>query len=114
MIAIKTEGLTKRYQDLVAVDHLDLEIRQGELFSLLGMNGAGKSTTIKMLTCLTEPTEGRAFVGGSSVTGEEWAVKAKIGVAPQETAVAQNLSVRENLELMCGLYGLGKAVARER
>ncbi len=114
MTAIKTEGLTKKYKDLIAVDHLDLEIEQGELFSLLGVNGAGKSTTIKMLSCLTKPTDGDASVGGHSIVHEQWAAKRLIGVSPQETAVAPNLSVKENLELMCGIHGLSKVQSRAK
>ena len=108
MYAIKTINLTKKYKDLVAVDNLNLQISKGELFSLLGVNGAGKTTTIKMLSCLTKPTSGDALVGGSSVTNEEINVKKVIGVSPQETAVAPNLSVKENLELMCGIHGFSK------
>ncbi len=103
---IRTENLTKRYGDAIAVDRLNLKIEQGELFSLLGVNGAGKSTTVKMLSCLIRPTGGEAFVGGYSTVREQWQVKRLIGVSPQETAVAPALSVRENLELMCGIYGL--------
>ncbi len=105
MQAIQTHSLTKRYKDLTAVDALELDIRQGELFSLLGVNGAGKTTAIKMLSCLTPPTSGDALVGGHSVTREPEQVKRLIGVSPQETAVAPNLSVRENLELICGIHG---------
>ncbi len=108
MQAIKTIELVKRYKNITAVDKLDLEIRQGELFSLLGVNGAGKTTTIKMLSCLTKSTEGDAIVGGYSVTKESKQVKRLIGVSPQETAVAPNLSVKENLELICGIYGFSK------
>ena len=108
MQAIKTTGLVKRYKNITAVDRLDLEIQEGELFSLLGVNGAGKTTTIKMLSCLTQPTEGDAFVGGFSVVGEAKQIKRLIGVSPQETAVAPGLSVKENLELMCGIYGFTK------
>ena len=108
MQAIKTTNLTKRYKNLTAVDRLDLEIRQGELFALLGVNGAGKTTAIKMLSGLTRPTEGDALVGGHSVTEEAGRVKALIGVSPQETAVAPNLSVKENLELICGIHGLSR------
>ena len=114
MQAIKTTALVKRYKDLVAVDQLDLEVRQGELFSLLGVNGAGKTPTIKMLSCLTRPTGGDAFVGGYSVTKEPERVKMLIGVSPQETAVAPNLSVTENLELICGIHGFSKEKTRER
>ena len=108
MQAIKTTALVKRYKSLTAVDKLDLEIRQGELFALLGVNGAGKTTAIKMLSCLTKPTEGDALVGGYSVIEEPEQVKGMIGVSPQETAVAPNLSVKENLELICGIHGFSK------
>ena len=108
MEAIKTVDLTKRYKALTAVDKLNLEIRKGELFCLLGVNGAGKTTVIKMLSCLTKPTSGDAFVEGHSITGDELQVKSRIGVSPQETAVAPNLSVKENLELMCGIHGFSK------
>ena len=108
MIAIQANDLVKRYKNLTAVDHLNLEIRQGELFSLLGVNGAGKTTAIKMLTCLAKPTEGDAFVGGYSVRNEFAQVKQLIGVSPQETAVAPNLTVEENLELICGIHGFSK------
>lgn len=108
MQAIKTMALVKQYKNLTAVDKLDLEIQQGELFSLLGVNGAGKTTTIKMLTCLTKPTDGDAVVGGFSISKDAEQVKRLIGVSPQETAVAPNLSVKENLELICGIHGFSK------
>ena len=108
MQAIKTIELVKQYKNITAVDKLDLEIREGELFSLLGVNGAGKTTTIKMLSCLTKPTDGDAIVGGHSITKESEQVKRLIGVSPQETAVAPNLSVEENLELICGIHGFSK------
>ncbi|MBO5287250.1 MAG: ABC transporter ATP-binding protein [Clostridia bacterium] len=108
MQAIKTIELVKKYKKITAVDKLNLEIRQGELFSLLGVNGAGKTTTIKMLSCLTRPTDGDAVVGGCSITKESKQVKQLIGVSPQETAIAPNLSVKENLELICGIHGFSK------
>ena len=108
MQAIKTTGLVKRYKQLTAVDNLSLEIQQGELFSLLGVNGAGKTTAIKLLSCLTRPSGGDALVGGYSITGEPEQVKQLIGVSPQETAVAPNLSVKENLELICGIHGFSR------
>ena len=108
MNAIETMELVKQYKNVIAVDRLHLEIEQGELFSLLGVNGAGKTTTIKMLSCLIKPTSGDASVGGYSITKEPEQVKRLIGVSPQETAVAPNLSVRENLELICGIYGFSK------
>ena len=108
MYSINATGLVKRYKDITAVDKLNLEIGEGEFFSLLGVNGAGKTTTVKILSCLAKPTEGDAFVGGYSVTSEPERVKALIGVSPQETAVAPNLSVRENLALICGIHGFSK------
>ena len=114
MQAIKTTLLTKQYKNLTAVDKLDLEIEQGELFALLGVNGAGKTTTIKMLSCLTKPTSGDAIVGGYSIINEPELVKRLIGVSPQETAVAPNLSVKENLELICGIHGFSKEKTKEK
>ena len=108
MESIKTNALTKRYKDVIAVDNLNLQIEQGELFSLLGVNGAGKTTTIKMLSCLIKPTSGDALVGGNSITNDALCVKGMIGVSPQETAVAPNLSVEENLKLICGIFGFTK------
>ena len=108
MYALHSTGLVKQYKDLTAVDALSLKIRQGELYSLLGVNGAGKTTAIKMLSCLTKPTRGDAFVGGHSIVTEPDQVKRLIGVSPQETAVAQSLSVLENLELICGIHGFSK------
>ena len=114
MQAIKTMALVKQYKNLTAVDGVDLEIRKGELFSLLGVNGAGKTTVIRMLSCLTKPTRGDAIVGGYSVTKEPERVKRLIGVSPQETAVAPNLSVKENLELICGIHGFSKDKTKAR
>ena len=114
MQAIKTIELVKRYMNITAVDKLNLEIQQGELFSLLGVNGAGKTTTIKMLSCLTRPTSGEAIVGGYSITKEPERVKKLIGVSPQETAVAPNLTVKENLELICGIHGFSKEKTKSK
>lgn len=108
MNAIKIESLTKKYKDVVAVDGLSLSIEEGELFSLLGVNGAGKTTTIKMLSCLTEATDGDAYLLGKSIRREAAEVKSLIAVSPQETAVAPALTVRENLELICGVHGFSR------
>lgn len=108
MNAIKTEHLTKRYKDLTAVDSLDLTVEHGELLSLLGVNGAGKTTTMKMLSCILAPTSGNAFLNGHSIVSDAAGVKRLIGVSPQETAVALNLTVEENLKLMCGVHGFSK------
>ncbi len=108
MEAIVTKGLTKRYKDLTAVDHLDLSIRKGELFALLGVNGAGKTTTIRMLCGLVKPDEGDALILGHSVKTDLASVKQSIAVSPQETAVAANLTVEENLSLICSICGSTK------
>lgn len=114
MSAIETRDLTKRYGAKTAVSALNLSIDQGELFALLGVNGAGKTTTIKMLSCLTAPTSGDAFVLGNSIVTKPQAVKEKTNVSPQETAVAPNLSVTENLELIAEIYGSDRKTARAK
>ncbi len=114
MKAIKTEHLTKRYKSLTAVDRLDLSVEEGELFGLLGVNGAGKTTTVKMLTGLIQPTDGDAFILGKSIVKQAADVKKIIGVSPQETAVAPNLTVKENLQFICGIYGFSKKKTEER
>lgn len=111
---IRTEGLTKKYGHKTAVDGLTLSVRRGELFSLLGVNGAGKTTTIRMLSCLSAPTSGEAFVGGFSCTRQPEKVKGIIGISPQDTAVAERLTVEENLAFMAALYASDKGVCRER
>ncbi len=114
MDAIKTIGLTKKYKELVAVDNLNLTIKQGELFSLLGVNGAGKTTTIKILSCVTKPSSGDAFLDGKSIVSNTAEVKSVIGVSPQETAIALGLSVKENLELLCGVHGFSKEKRKDK
>ncbi len=114
MNAIQTVNLTKRFKDKTAVDSLNITIEQGELFALLGVNGAGKTTTIKMLTCLSKPTSGDATLLGASIISKPHAVKEKINVSPQETAVARNLSVRENLQLIAEVYGFDRKAARSK
>ena len=114
MTAIETKNLSKTYKATKAVEDLNLTIEKGELFALLGVNGAGKTTTIKMLSCLIRPSSGDAKLMGNSVVTAPIKVKEIINVSPQETAVAPNLSVRENLELMCGSYGYDSKTAREK
>ncbi len=105
MNAIEIVGLTKEYAGRRVVDALELTVPAGELFALLGVNGAGKSTTIKMLSCLTTPTAGDGLLMGRSVTKDSRRAKEILAVSPQETAVAPNLTAAENLELMAGIYG---------
>ncbi len=114
MNAIEIKALSKNYGAKCAVDVLSLDIKEGELFSLLGVNGAGKTTTIKMLSCLASPTSGDALLLGKSIVSEAGEVKKLIAVSPQETAVAPNLTVRENLMLMTGVHGFTKQEAKEK
>ena len=111
---IQTKALKKQYGVVTAVDGLELQIREGERFGLLGINGAGKSTTVKTLSGLTRPTSGEIFIGGYRLPEEGQKAKRLLGVSPQETAVAPNLSVRENLELLCGIYGLDRRETKQR
>ena len=97
MYAIKTEKLTKKYKEKTAVSNLDLKINEGEMYGLLGVNGAGKTTTMKMLTTLIMPTSGEAELLGHSIKTDRAAVKQIIGISPQESAAAMNLTARENL-----------------
>ncbi|MBO7449478.1 MAG: ATP-binding cassette domain-containing protein [Clostridiales bacterium] len=102
--AIRTENLVKQYKDKTAVDGLSLKVSEGELVALLGVNGAGKTTTVKMLTCLTKPSGGVAEVMGHDVLNDSEEVKRVVGVSPQDTSVAENLTVKENLEFMADIY----------
>ena len=114
MEAIRTERLTKSYGNVQAVRGIDLSVKKGELFALLGVNGAGKTTTIKMLTGLAVPSGGKAFVLGEDITKAGENVRRAIGISPQESAVAGNLTVFENLCFMAEIYGFSKAEAREK
>lgn len=105
---IETKHLTKKFGDFVAVDDLNLSIEKGELFSLLGLNGAGKTTTIKMLSCLILPTSGTATILNKDLLEDSQYIKQRINVSPQETAIARNLNVQENLEMIAGIYGISK------
>ncbi|MBN3526396.1 ATP-binding cassette domain-containing protein [Paenibacillus apiarius] len=113
MLAIKLNNLTKQYKDRTVVNSLDFSIEKGEFFALLGENGAGKTTLIKMLCCLLAPTNGDALVLGNSIRTNAEAVKRKINISPQETAVAPNLTIRENLELIAGIYGSSRGEAKK-
>ncbi|MDE6728033.1 MAG: ABC transporter ATP-binding protein [Oscillospiraceae bacterium] len=108
MYAVETEGLIKKYKTKTAVSGLDLAISEGEIYALLGVNGAGKTTTIRMLTCLSKPTGGKCFVCGKNCVSEMSEVKKIAGISPQDTAVAENLTIEENLRLICGIYEYSK------
>ncbi len=104
MYSIETKNLTKKYKDKIAVNHMNLQIKEGELFALLGVNGAGKTTTIKMLSGLILPTEGSITIENMNMKKDTLKIKEILNVSPQETAIAPNLSVKENLEFMAGVY----------
>lgn len=110
---IEVKNLTKKYGDKTAVDNISLSVKKGEIFALLGVNGAGKTTTIRMLSCLSKADSGEAFINGHSCITESDKVKSIIGISPQETSVAEKLTVRENLEFMAQIYGLEKSRADE-
>ena len=112
--AIQVQDLHKNFGDVYAVRGVSFDVRAGEIFSLLGPNGAGKSTTLSMLSCLLEPTKGDALVMGHSILREQMAVKRAIGVVPQEIALYEDLSARENLNFLGKMYGLRSAALRQR
>ena len=113
MVAIKINNLTKEYKDVVAVNNLNLEIEEGELFSLLGVNGAGKTTTIKMLSTLVKPTKGDAFIYDYSINKNEDKIKELVDVSMQETSIARKLTVEENIEFYARLSGQTKEEVEE-
>ena len=104
MYSIEVKNLTKKFKDKIAVNDLNLNIKQGELFALLGVNGAGKTTTIKMLSSLILPTSGSIKILNMDMKNDVFKIKEILNVSPQETAIAPNLSVKENLEFMAGVY----------
>ena len=104
MYSIETKNLTKKYKDKLAVNKINLQIKEGELFALLGVNGAGKTTTIKMLSGLILPTEGDICIENMDMKKDIYKIKEILNVSPQETAIAPNLTVKENLEFMAGVY----------
>jgi len=111
---IVLENLSKNYGVKKAVDNINLTVKEGEMLSLLGVNGAGKSTTIKMLSCLTKPSGGTAMIDGRDVVKEQDRVKEIVGVSTQDTAIARNLTVEENLSFMAGIYLDPKAYDKKK
>lgn len=114
MVVVEAKKLTKKYKTKVAVDGINFKVESGELFALLGVNGAGKTTTIRMLSCLSTPTDGEAFVNVHNCVEEASLVKTEIGISTQDTAVAENLTVRENLEFIARVYGFDKEKVKAR
>lgn len=110
-MSIKIVNLTKKFGDLVAVDNVSLDIEDQQIFALLGLNGAGKTTLIKMLSCLIKPTSGDAFIFDKSILKKAQEIKQEINIAPQETSIAPNLTVFENLIFICQIYGFNKKEA---
>ena len=104
MFSIEIRGLTKKFKDKIAVNGINLQIKKGELFALLGINGAGKTTTIKMLSGLILPTSGDIKIENMNMKKDIFKIKEIINISPQETAIAPNLTVKENLEFMAGVY----------
>jgi ABC-2 type transport system ATP-binding protein len=111
---LEVQNLVKKFGDINAVDGVSFAIQAGEVFSLLGPNGAGKTTTISMLSCLLEPTSGDAIINGHSITQEALEVKRTIGIVPQEIALYEELSARENLIFWGQMYGLGGNALKTR
>jgi ABC-2 type transport system ATP-binding protein len=114
MAYINLRDIVKRYDSKLAVDNINLSIEKGEVFGLLGPNGAGKSTTIKMIMGLLRPNSGEITVDGKDIRKEELAIKRMMGLVPQDLAIYENLSARENMEYFARLYGLKGKVLKER
>lgn len=113
-IVIKAEGLTKRFGDFIATNHVSFEVREGEIFGFLGANGAGKTTAMRMLCGLSQPSEGRATVAGFDVATQYEQVKRHIGYMSQKFSLYDDLTVEENLVLYGGIYGIPKARVKEK
>lgn len=107
--AIELDKLRKEYSGRAVVKDISLTVEEDTLFALLGVNGAGKTTTIKMLTGLANPTSGDAMILGHSILTEREQIKTLVNLSPQETSIAPNLTVRENLEFIAGIYGMDSA-----
>ncbi|MCQ2515854.1 MAG: ABC transporter ATP-binding protein [Saccharofermentans sp.] len=110
---IKVENLVKRYKELIALDHLNLNIMEGEVFGLLGPNGSGKSTAINCMLSLLQYDGGEVTIMGKKMTPASYDIKSKIGVVPQDMAVYEELTVRENIDFFCGLYIKDKATRKQ-
>ena len=114
MNAIEIQHVSKAFGPVRALDDLTLSVREGELFALLGLNGAGKSTTIKILSGLVKPDAGETLLGGISMQKDPAGAKSVLAVSPQETAIGQNLTVRENLRFICGIHGFSREITEKK
>ena len=114
MYSIEVNNLTKKFGSFVSVDKINFKVKKGEIFGFLGANGAGKSTTIKMLCGILEPTDGDALVGGYSIKNEPDLVKLNIGYMSQRFSLYNDLAVEENIEFFGGVYGLDRDLLQER
>jgi len=112
--AIQAFSISRKFGNLLAVNSIDLSIKEGELFAMLGPNGAGKTTTIKMLCCLLRPSSGTATIMGHDVQEDPIAAKKVIDISPQETAIAEHLNAWENLSLIGGIHGFEKEEVKKR
>ena len=112
--AIEVKDLTKKFGAFTAVDSINFTVNRGEIFGFLGANGAGKSTTIRMLCGLLEPTSGTALVGGFDINGETEKLKLNIGYMSQRFSLYEDLTVEENINFFGGVYGLSKKTIKER
>ncbi|MGQ9586119.1 MAG: ABC transporter ATP-binding protein [Anaerolineae bacterium] len=111
---IRTEGLTKRFGHVLAVDRLTLEVHPGEVFGFLGPNGAGKTTTVRMLACLIAPTSGRAWVNGHEVGRDDATIRSSVGILTETPGLYDKLDAEQNLRLFAELYGVEDAAAQVR
>ncbi|HIT48234.1 MAG TPA: ABC transporter ATP-binding protein [Candidatus Coprenecus stercoripullorum] len=114
MEIIRTEGLTKRFRDFTAVDHISFSVKKGEIFGFLGANGAGKTTAMKMLCGLSRPTEGKATVAGYDIYSEVREIKRNIGYMSQRFSLYEDLKVWENIRLFAGIYGMDDKTIAEK
>lgn len=112
-IVISVSGLTKRFGDFTAVDHISFNVRRGEIFGFLGANGAGKTTAMRMLCGLSRPTEGSGSVAGCDIVREGEKIKSRIGYMSQRFSLYNDLTVEENMRLFAGIYGMGRREAKE-
>ena len=110
---LSVKGLVKRYKELIAIDHLDLSVKQGEIFGLLGPNGSGKSTTINCILALLEYDKGEIKIFGEPMRPKAYEIKKQIGIVPQDVAVYDSLTVYENIDFFCGLYIKDKETRRK-